>query len=539
LISDAVLATAVKLQQSLYENEEFELDIPFIHLTYSLVQARLINFSELVHAVPDLVQTLLTKRDQLDVGEMILDVVALKCCLEQLEPRREDLKNANSRLVWCNRVQCIRPIIQVMKSLISRPSQQQLGNGDSEARFIAQLFGERSVHHLQNCRIMWIRLDVVRMFIEHTCPPGQSTHPTSANNAFLLWTALGENIDFSTVHTMTAIERFLKSRSDEMRERLIRFDISRCEICKSPLHDPVQMPCEHICCMSCAKGWFHKHNICPMCRKEVGGDFKVKISQKCRRALETYNSFRNRCKSFFMELVSVYCFGEQLPNPDLVQKFIGYVIRDEKRTEDFTPFGGQGIDVTPVIRSYILQQLLAIKEREKEVYKHLEEYLHRARGLAEQGEHLIEVCVLCVQCMEDVETVKLLKAKGGGENVQIILASQVLERTLRTIHGHQNSLNINCLRDIAGIRAALDVLSTYLGDDFAENVKRFQALRKCLETAKYLCSDSSRSVLQLFLLKQLVRHDPNGIDAVKERCKRTELKWIMPPQLEVMLFLLL
>jgi hypothetical protein len=135
-----------------------------------------------------------------------------------------------------------------------------------------------------------------------------------------------------------------------------------------------------------------------------------------------------------------------------------------------------------------------------------------------------------------VETVKLLKAKEGGENVQIILASKVLERTLRTIHGHQNSLNIDCLRDIAGIRAALDVLSTYLGDDFAENVKRFQALRKCLETAKYLCSDSSRSVLQLFLLKQLVRHDPNGIDAVKERCKRTELRWIMPPQSEVIHF---
>jgi hypothetical protein len=64
-----------------------------------------------------------------------------------------------------------------------------------------------------------------------------------------------------------------------------------------------------------------------------------------------------------MELVSVYCFGEQLPNPDLVRKFIGYVIKNENETEDFTPFDGQGIDVTPVIRSYILQQLLAIKER--------------------------------------------------------------------------------------------------------------------------------------------------------------------------------
>ena len=64
-----------------------------------------------------------------------------------------------------------------------------------------------------------------------------------------------------------------------------------------------------------------------------------------------------------MELVSLYCFGEQLPNPDLVRKFISYVIKDENKTEDFTPFDEKGIDVTPVIRSFILQQLLQIKER--------------------------------------------------------------------------------------------------------------------------------------------------------------------------------
>ena len=64
-----------------------------------------------------------------------------------------------------------------------------------------------------------------------------------------------------------------------------------------------------------------------------------------------------------MELVSLYCFGEQLPDSDLVQKFISYVIKDENKTEDFTPFDGQGIDISPVVRSYILQQLLSVKER--------------------------------------------------------------------------------------------------------------------------------------------------------------------------------
>ena len=86
-------------------------------------------------------------------------MVALECCLEQLEPKPRDLENADNRLIWCNRVQCIRPIIQIMKNLIPRSSQQQIGNGDSEARFHVQLFGERSVRHLQNCRCVFILSD--------------------------------------------------------------------------------------------------------------------------------------------------------------------------------------------------------------------------------------------------------------------------------------------------------------------------------------------------------------------------------------------
>ena len=108
----------------------------------------------------------------------------------------------------------------------------------------------------------------------------------------------------------------------------------------------------------------------------------------------------------------------------------------------------------------------------------------------------------------------------------------ILERTLQTIH-ETGPLEVDCLQDIAGIRAALDVLSTYLRDDFVENFQRLDPFPKCLDAARHLCIHPSRNVVQLFLLKQLVRNDPNGIDAVKERCKRNELKWIMPPQAEV------
>ena len=79
-------------------------------------------------------------------------MAALECCLQQLEPKPEDLENTDNRLIWCNRVQCIRPIIQVMKTLISKPFQQQVEDTNSEARFPGQLFGDRSDHILQNCR---------------------------------------------------------------------------------------------------------------------------------------------------------------------------------------------------------------------------------------------------------------------------------------------------------------------------------------------------------------------------------------------------
>jgi hypothetical protein len=68
-----VLAASAHVRQLLHKNEECELDIPLIHFSYSLIQARLVNFSELVRAFPYLVEKLLALRARLDVnvGEMV------------------------------------------------------------------------------------------------------------------------------------------------------------------------------------------------------------------------------------------------------------------------------------------------------------------------------------------------------------------------------------------------------------------------------------------------------------------------------------
>ena len=73
-----MLTAAGQIHQLLYPNDEFELDIPLIHYSYSLIQARLVNFSELVHAFPDLVEKLLALRYRLDVGEMVGNIYLLE-----------------------------------------------------------------------------------------------------------------------------------------------------------------------------------------------------------------------------------------------------------------------------------------------------------------------------------------------------------------------------------------------------------------------------------------------------------------------------
>ena len=81
-------------------------------------------------------------------------MVAVECCVQQLEPKPEDLENTDNRLIWCNRVQSIRPIVQVMKTLISKPAQHQINDDNSKARFHDQLFGGQSAHIWRDCRFV-------------------------------------------------------------------------------------------------------------------------------------------------------------------------------------------------------------------------------------------------------------------------------------------------------------------------------------------------------------------------------------------------
>ena len=88
-----------------------------------------------------------------------------------------------------------------------------------------------------------------------------------------------------------------------------------------------------------------------------------------REALEKYHAFRQRCNSFFMDVVSQLCFAHgSPPNIEVVERLLRYVTREsevasstEIKTKQLTAFQGDGVDSTPVIRSVLLQLLLQAK----------------------------------------------------------------------------------------------------------------------------------------------------------------------------------
>ncbi len=89
-----------------------------------------------------------------------------------------------------------------------------------------------------------------------------------------------------------------------------------------------------------------------------------------REAIWKFNSFRQRCNSFFMDIISQLCFANgSPPNHDVVERLMTYVTREAEKmdkkkltqTKRLTVFQGDGIDPSPVIRSVLLQLLLQSK----------------------------------------------------------------------------------------------------------------------------------------------------------------------------------
>jgi len=88
--------------------------------------------------------------------------------------------------------------------------------------------------------------------------------------------------------------------------------------------------------------------------------------------MEEHSQYKQRCNTFFMDLVSQLCFGDDSDPPEegVIRRLMGYITCTSKVAEKLQELKGaaavqktkkmfdDAIDATPVVRSFLLQLLL-------------------------------------------------------------------------------------------------------------------------------------------------------------------------------------
>ena len=74
-------------------------------------------------------------------------------------------------------------------------------------------------------------------------------------------------------------------------------------------------------------------------------------------------NFKRKCISFFMEAVSTFCFSSKSPlnNSEVIDLMMSYVTTEKQETKVMSPYPDYGVDPTPTVRSFLVQQLLKAK----------------------------------------------------------------------------------------------------------------------------------------------------------------------------------
>ncbi|XP_068735057.1 LOW QUALITY PROTEIN: E3 ubiquitin-protein ligase rnf213-alpha-like [Montipora capricornis] len=465
LVCEAVISSARELELKKDEDGNELLHMALIHLGHSRIQSRLRCFAKLVQAQPNVVQRCRENCIE-NKSEVLLDVVALRICLEEFNPSDEVLLDPDSARKWCDRVLSIRQTVEVM-----------MGTERFQAATEATSnYGDKAKMLIGVCRSMWQRAGAVRLFVEHVTWNEQNSGFNS-ENVLRLWTALGEETNFSSLASLKSIEKFLISYSEEARKR---------------------------------------------------GD---------------ESEYRRRCNAFFMELVSLFCFGESSRGleEDALSHLMRYVIGQQStQTWYFSLFPDYRIDPTAVVRSFLLQQLL--RSSQSFVKEHLDVFLQGAQSLQPESQHIKEVCFLCVQCMED-NLISRYQAKIFDSKLTFKLkhAKKICDEVFTAFEIDASytdepfQMNASVLESVAKGRYVLTLVANYLyefnieGESNVSNeldVKR--EFKNLLESVKRLFLESASTTPQFFLVRQLVRR--YGFDYVRTLGKFQELQWVIPSE---------
>eukprot|EP00731_Ephydatia_muelleri_P016208 Em0009g632a len=136
------------------------------------------------------------------------------------------------------------------------------------------------------------------------------------------------------------------------------------------------------------------------CRNAIDSILLLPSTPKAFASRSELKTFRQQSHLFFIEVVSVLCFGFGAPENRLIEMLIDTVFLESSNaqiiTKNLTPYIGAKPDTVPVIRSFLLK--LLIDHRSDQAKLHLQSYFHKSQQTMSGVDQML--CLLCVQCFE-------------------------------------------------------------------------------------------------------------------------------------------
>ncbi|XP_056014152.1 E3 ubiquitin-protein ligase rnf213-alpha-like isoform X2 [Ostrea edulis] len=460
--------------------------------------------------------------------ELTLDILGLHLLLKSLEPAKDSLNDQRGRQHWQRQVHKYRPVVE---RILGQFVQEVDPSGVEE-------FGRRCMEGIKEARCQWTRVIAMKLFLQHVC--ADDVQPVE--RCMALWVMLKDN-DFKDIESLKKVEQFLKI----IMKKAVTTAFGRqekCRACESEITErPIQLPCKDVICIKCYNDMKilggGEGGECPVCHDNIPDKFDPQQDSTQNIKIQKLAMFKRHCNSFFMDLVSQLCFSDDVPpSRQVVEKLMSYITATARRghggrmaSKEMSVFE-EGIDPTPVLRSFLLQHLL--RTSSEEVRHCLEMYLKKVEelmSLNENEEKMVELCLLVIQCLEDSFHQEVTKNADSGK-YKIKMATQMLQQNVMLVM--REGLDVEKLHCMAETRFGLIVVAEVLHKLLVEkSIKATQNIRRLLEVAGKLCDECGSKQPKLFLIKHLCRCF--GLETYQKICKTGDasmVRWLSVPDLQ-------
>ncbi|XP_033106623.1 E3 ubiquitin-protein ligase rnf213-alpha-like, partial [Anneissia japonica] len=402
------------------------------------------------------------------------------------------------------------------------------------------IFGQNSQRILEECRCLWSRITVMKLFFEHVCLQNKEFAEIVSPKCKFLWIAFKKTANLKLNTSMKKLVNVLNDINKKAGEKYYKSGIHNCGMCSEAIKDPVLLPCKdnHVFCKKCIEGYFKtkRAKICAECKEELPQEFECQEQSGVSEVVTQHNEFRQCCNSFFMEVVSQLCFADGTPpSEEVIKKLLGYVTIDSKKhkkrvTRNVSPFPEDCIDPNPVVRSFLLQLLL--QSNFETVKQHVQEYLKNSRDLMKRPDDAVSLCRLFVNCLEDT-FYSGIPQDSDAKLIQLLLRDglEKLENAHHFFDGQNvtaDPLSVELLEAISQSRFALTVLADIIQRQQQEEEDIKCLVDKLSSKAKIFCQKNKQA--QLYLVKYICR--AYSKDALTRLKVDDQLNWILPDELK-------